>query len=62
MDWTAIGPLALRAAIAAAVPAASPIIMYCGSIRSEAFATWVAETVTLTRRFVASVARGVRLR
>jgi hypothetical protein len=38
------------------------MIMYCGSIRSEAYATWDADAETGTSRFVASVRRGVMLR
>ena len=50
-----------RAARAAAVPAASPMIMYCGSIRIEANATWLAETVTGSRRLPISDLRGTRI-
>jgi hypothetical protein len=38
------------------------MIMYCGSIRSVEYATWVAEKATGTRRFVASARFGIMTR
>ena len=56
---TALFPLI---AIVAATPAACPRIMYCGSIRTDEYATWLAENATGTSRFVTSARYGRRMR
>ena len=44
--------------MAAATPADSPAIMYCGSMRNELNATWLAEIQTGTIRLAHSPRRG----
>jgi alkylation response protein AidB-like acyl-CoA dehydrogenase len=49
-------------AIFAASPAAWPRIIYCGSIRTEEYATWLAENATGTSRLRASLRFGSMIR
>jgi hypothetical protein len=44
------------------MPAAWPRIMYCGSMRSVEYATWLAEKQTGTSRLVASALLGSSIR